>query len=93
MLEKADSFYHEQGLNIGVNEFVRTINTKMRHPQATGEVFLFWVTALLLNSPFLAIFSLIYIPMFIITTYAEEQDLLLRYGDAYAEYRRNTGAF
>jgi protein-S-isoprenylcysteine O-methyltransferase Ste14 len=25
--------------------------------------------------------------------YAEEQDLLLRYGDAYAEYCRRTGAF
>jgi protein-S-isoprenylcysteine O-methyltransferase Ste14 len=69
------------------------IYTRLRHPQATGEVFLFLVIAFLLNSPFLAVFSLIYFPMFIVLCYAEEQDLLLRYGDAYAEYCRHTGAF
>jgi protein-S-isoprenylcysteine O-methyltransferase Ste14 len=69
------------------------IYTKIRHPQATGEVFRFLVISLLLNLPFLAIFSLIYFPIFIVLCYAEEQDLLLRYGDAYAEYCRRTGAF
>jgi protein-S-isoprenylcysteine O-methyltransferase Ste14 len=69
------------------------IYTKIRHPQATGEVFLFPVMALLLHSPFLLIFSLIYYPIFVVVCYAEEQDLLLRYGDAYAEYCRRTGAF
>ena len=65
----------------------------MRHPQAVGEVFLFPVMALLLHSPFLTLFSLIYFPIFIIMCYAEEQDLLLRYGQAYAEYCQQTGAF
>ena len=65
----------------------------IRHPQAFGEVWLWWVVALLLNSPFLAVFSLIYIPIFLSMTWAEEHDLLLRYGDAYAEYMRKTGAF
>lgn len=69
------------------------IYAKLRHPQATGEFFLFIVMALLLNSPFLVLFSLIYFPIFIVLCYAEEQDLLLRYGDAYAEYCKCTGAF
>lgn len=69
------------------------IYTRLRHPQAVGEVFLFPVMAILLHSPFLSLFSLIYFPIFVIMCYAEEQDLLLRYGDAYAEYCQNTGAF
>jgi protein-S-isoprenylcysteine O-methyltransferase Ste14 len=69
------------------------IYTKLRHPQAEGEVFLFPVMALLLQSPFLLIFSLIYFPLFLILCYAEEQDLLLRYGSAYTEYCRKTCAF
>jgi protein-S-isoprenylcysteine O-methyltransferase Ste14 len=69
------------------------IYTRLRHPQAVGEVFLFLVMALLLHSPFLALFSLIYFPIFLILCYAEEQDLLLRYGDVYAEYCKRTGAF
>jgi protein-S-isoprenylcysteine O-methyltransferase Ste14 len=69
------------------------IYTKLRHPQAVGEVFLFWVIAFLLHSPFLALFSFIYFPIFIVICYAEEQDLLLRYGDDYAEYCKRTGAF
>lgn len=71
----------------------RGIYTKIRHPQAVGEVFLFPVIAILLHSPFLAFFSLIYFPIFIIMCHAEEQDLLLRYGSAYAEYCKNAGAF
>jgi len=69
------------------------IYTKIRHPQAVGEVFLFPVIAILLHSPFLTLFSLIYFPIFILLCYAEEQDLLLRYGDTYAEYCKRTGAF
>lgn len=69
------------------------IYQKIRHPQATGEVLLFPVITILLHSPFLTIFSLIYFPIFIMLCYSEEQDLLLRYGDDYAEYCRTTGAF
>lgn len=69
------------------------IYTKMRHPQAVGEVFLFPVMGILLHSPFLTLFSLIYFPIFVIMCYAEEQDLLLRYGQSYAEYCQSTGAF
>lgn len=69
------------------------IYTRMRHPQAVGEVFLFPVMGILLHSPFLTLFSLIYFPIFVIMCYAEEQDLLLRYGQSYAEYCQHTGAF
>lgn len=69
------------------------IYTKIRHPQAVGEVFLFAVIGLLLDSPFLTLFSLIYFPIFFLLCYAEEQDLLLRYGERYAEYCKHTGAF
>lgn len=69
------------------------IYTRLRHPQAAGEVFLFLVMAFLLHSPLLVLFSLIYFPIFILLCYAEEQDLLLRYGDAYAAYCKRIGAF
>jgi len=69
------------------------IYTKIRHPQAAGEVFSWLAIAFLLHSPFLAVFSLIYFPIFLIMCFAEEQDLLWRYGDAYAEYYKRTGAF
>jgi protein-S-isoprenylcysteine O-methyltransferase Ste14 len=67
------------------------IYKKVRHPQATGEVFLWWVAAFALNSPFLAIFSIIWLPIFYVMCVAEEKDLVIRYGEAYLEYRRNTG--
>jgi protein-S-isoprenylcysteine O-methyltransferase Ste14 len=65
----------------------------IRHPQAIGEVFLFLVTGFLLNSPFLSLYSLVFFPIFLVLCYAEEQDLLLRYGEAYADYCLLTGAF
>ena len=67
------------------------IYKKMRHPQATGEVALWWVGAFILNSPFLAIFSFIWLPIFYMFCWAEERDLVIRYGKAYLEYKKNTG--
>jgi protein-S-isoprenylcysteine O-methyltransferase Ste14 len=69
------------------------IYTRLRHPQAVGEVFLFAVIALLLHSPFLTLYSLIFFPIFLLLCYAEKQDLLLRYGGLYADYCQRTGAF
>jgi protein-S-isoprenylcysteine O-methyltransferase Ste14 len=69
----------------------RGIYRKVRHPQATGEVTYWWVIAFILNSPFLAIFSFIWLPVFYILCWAEEKDLIIRYGQGYTEYRRNTG--
>ena len=67
------------------------IYDQIRHPQATGEVALWWVVAFILNSPFLAIYSIIWLPIFYLFCWAEERDLIVRYGDAYLEYRRKTG--
>ncbi len=67
------------------------IYKKIRHPQATGEVFLWWVAAFMLNSPFLAIFSIIWLPIFYVMCVAEEKDLVIRYGEAYLDYKRKTG--
>ncbi len=67
------------------------IYKKIRHPQALGEITYWWVAAFLLNSPFLALFSFIWIPIFYIMCRAEEKDLEIRYGKKYLEYKRKTG--
>ena len=67
------------------------IYKKIRHPQITGGVVYWWVIAFILNSPFLAILSVIWIPIFYIFCWTEERDLIIRYGEPYLEYRRNTG--
>lgn len=76
----------EQGLFTG-------IYLKVRHPQAAGEVFLWLVLALFLDSPFLAGYAMVFFPIFLVMCWAEEQDLLLRHGELYAGYCRRTGAF
>jgi protein-S-isoprenylcysteine O-methyltransferase Ste14 len=69
------------------------IYAKIRHPQAVGEYFLLPAIGILLHSPFLTLFSLFYLPIFLVLCYVEETDLMLRFGDSYAEYCRRTGAF
>lgn len=67
------------------------IYEKLRHPQAAGELPFWWVLALLLNSPFLVLYSFVWIPIFILMCLAEERDLVIRYGEAYEQYREHTG--
>jgi len=69
------------------------IYEKIRHPQALGEMPLYWVFAFLCNSPFLVLYSFIWIPVFYWMCKAEEHDLLLRYGVAYEEYMARTGMY
>jgi len=69
------------------------IYLKIRHPQAAGEVMIWWVIAFFLNSPFLVLFSFIYIPIFLMMAWSEEGDLVLRYGNSYIKYYQKTGAF
>jgi protein-S-isoprenylcysteine O-methyltransferase Ste14 len=69
------------------------IYEKIRHPQAVGEAPLWLVIALLLNSPFLVLFSLLWIPLMVSWCYTEERDLVIRYGDPYLGYRRRVGMF
>jgi len=75
------------------HEMYGGIYRKIRHPQATGEVFIWWGTAFFLNSPFLALFSFIFVPIFLMMCWAEDHDLILRFGEPYIEYYRKTGAF
>lgn len=67
------------------------IYTRIRHPQAVGELPLWWVLALLAHSPFLVLLSFAYVPVWYYFCLAEERDLLLRYGAPYEDYRRKTG--
>ena len=69
------------------------IYNKIRHPQAFGEVFLWWVIALFLNSPFLFLYSIVWFPLFYWYCIAEEKDLVLRYGEPYLEYKKRVGMF
>ena len=67
------------------------IYQKIRHPQAVGELPFWWVMAFALHSSFLVLYSFVWIPIFIAMCKAEERDLLIRYGEPYAEYQQQTG--
>ena len=67
------------------------IYKKIRHPQAMGELPLWWSGSLILNSPFLALYSIVMIPIFVSMALAEEKDLLIRYGKKYTDYKDRTG--
>jgi protein-S-isoprenylcysteine O-methyltransferase Ste14 len=69
------------------------IYERIRHPMALGEVPLWWVIAFLVNSPFLVVFSFIWIPVWYWWCVAEEKDLVMRYGEPYEAYRQRTGMF
>jgi len=64
------------------------IYEKIRHPMAIGDLLFWWVFAFLIHSPFLVVFSFIWIPVWYWWTVAEERDLVLRYGEEYEEYRK-----
>jgi protein-S-isoprenylcysteine O-methyltransferase Ste14 len=66
------------------------IYEKIRHPQAVGELPFWWVIAFLLHSPFLALYSFVWVPVFILMCWAEERDLVIRYGEAYVAYQNRT---
>jgi len=67
------------------------IYERIRHPQAVGEFPLWWVIGFALNSPFLVVFSFLYLPVWLYFCRAEEQDLSIRYGASYEEYRKRVG--
>lgn len=67
------------------------IYEKVRHPQAIGESVLWFPIALFLNSPFLVLYSFLWIPILYIMCLAEERDLILRFGQPYIEYRDRVG--
>lgn len=69
------------------------IYRRIRHPQAAGEVWFWWVIAFLCNSPALAIFSIAWLPIFHLMCRAEERDLVIRYGEDYVCYMATTGMY
>lgn len=73
------------------HEMYGGIYERIRHPQAVGEFPLWWGIAFLMHSPFLVLFSFLYIPVWYYLCVAEEKDLLIRYGTAYEEYRQRVG--
>jgi methanethiol S-methyltransferase len=73
------------------HEMYGGIYEKIRHPQAVGEFPLWWVIAFLVNSPFLIMFSFVYLPIWYYFCIAEENDLNIRYGKAYEEYCKKVG--
>ena len=73
------------------HEMYGGIYERIRHPQAVAEFPLWWVIAFLVHSPFLMLFSFLYIPVWYYLCVAEERDLLIRYGTAYEEYCQRVG--
>jgi len=66
----------------------------MRHPQAVGEFVMWYTLALLEHSPFLMLFTTaVYLPIWYCFCIEEEKDLILRYGQAYEDYRQRVGWF
>ncbi|MBN2047342.1 MAG: hypothetical protein JW750_05830 [Anaerolineaceae bacterium] len=64
----------------------------IRHPQAY-EVFYWFIFALLFDSPFLLVISLLHIPLEMMMIEAEERDLVFRFGEDYVNYMRTTGKY
>lgn len=74
------------------HEMYSGIYERVRHPQA-WEVMIWFVLAFLLHSPFLVLYSILWLPLEYIMVMSEEKDLILRFGSAYQEYRKRTPAF
>jgi len=66
------------------------IYKKIRHPQAAGEIGFYWIISLLLNSPFLVLFTFIWIPVFYEMCKIEERNLVSRFGELYIRYLERT---
>jgi protein-S-isoprenylcysteine O-methyltransferase Ste14 len=72
------------------SEMFQGIYKRIRHPQ-TWEFAYFFAIALLLDNPFLLIFSIIWLPLMHLMMGAEEKDLLIRFGEDYETYMEQTG--
>jgi protein-S-isoprenylcysteine O-methyltransferase Ste14 len=68
------------------------IYQRVRHPQA-WEALLWFTVALWLHSPFLVLYSFVWLGVEYAMVMAEERDLVLRFGQPYVDYRRRTPAF
>jgi protein-S-isoprenylcysteine O-methyltransferase Ste14 len=69
------------------------IYKKIRHPGILGEMPLYVVLAMFVNSLFLVLWMIVFIIIFTtINIYYEEKDLVKRFGRDYEEYRERTPA-
>lgn len=75
------------------NEMFGGIYEKIRHPQAIADVAYWFAFAFLLNSLFLLLIAILWIPLNFIIVLFEEKDLKIRFGSAYIEYMKSTGCF
>ena len=75
------------------NKMYGGIYQYIRHPQAICDTLFFIGIAFAANSPFLLLYSLIWIPLYYYICRVEEKDLLIRYGNSYNEYLKKTGMF
>ncbi len=64
---------------------------RFRHPQSLGALLSFWALAMGLDSAFLLAVAAMGVPVWLAVIRWEECDLVLRFGDAYREYRRQVG--
>jgi protein-S-isoprenylcysteine O-methyltransferase Ste14 len=69
------------------------IYKKIRHPGAMGEMPLYVVLAMFVNSLFLVLWMIVYVSIYTaLNIYFEEKDLVKRFGSDYVEYRDRTPA-
>lgn len=83
----------ETSAPVKTGDIFNGIYLKIRHPQYLGEVSNWFSFAFVLNSPFLLIFSIIWILIYSIWIIYEEKDLEIRFGKNYRDYKLNTGIF
>lgn len=63
----------------------------IRHPWAFNELTCFFMLAFLVNSGFLVVLSLLWIPVFIFVCKDEEKHLVDRFGQDYLAYKNRSG--
>jgi protein-S-isoprenylcysteine O-methyltransferase Ste14 len=63
----------------------------IRYPQTSGELLLWWAIAFFLNSPFLVLFSFLYIPIYLSISHTKDIEMLHRKGDTFVDYYNRTG--
>lgn len=75
------------------HEMFGGIYDKIRHPQTSGGVLLWFAIAIGSHSLFLTLYSFVWIPIYWAACYVEEADLVRRYGQNYKEYQKCVGMF
>ena len=77
-------FKNKQLLPPGIYRYIR-------YPQMLGEFLLWWAIAFFLNSPFLVLYSFLFIPIYLSIARARDYDILIRKGESFIAYYNRTG--